>query len=117
MNVTIQWSKGKPPVMSIYDAADNTKVDSIELKDYDDKVRLNALMLEKGFRKMTQEELADKREEDRQRAERQRAISIERTKKIKEPPDIKVLPETDQNDENKNQEEGKQPDVPQGDEL
>jgi phage-related protein len=107
MNVTIQWSKGKPPVMSIYDGADNRRIEMIELKDYDDKDRLTALMLEKGFRKMTQEELAETREEDRLRAERNRASRTATARTVKVSPDVNGPSVTEE----------KQPEAQQGDEL
>jgi hypothetical protein len=110
MNVTIQWSKGKPPVMSIYDGADNRWIEAIELKDYDDKDRLTALMLEKGFRKMTEEERAEKREEDRLRAERKRDMRADTARKVK------GLPSKEENKDQPKQEE-KQPETPKGDEL
>ena len=40
MNVTIQWSKGATPVLSIYNATGH-KTNSIDLTQYDDKDRLN----------------------------------------------------------------------------
>jgi hypothetical protein len=91
-------------IYDIYNGADNRWIEMIELKDYDDKDRLTALMLEKGFRKMTQDELTEKREEDRRRAERNRATRKSTTRTVKVSPDVNVPPLTEE----------KQPEAQQG---
>ena len=91
LNVTIQWSKGAPPVLSIYNTTGH-KTNSINLAEYDDKDRLNALMVEQGFRKMNEEETKlwqQKKKEQKQRevdlaAKRREKLLEERAKKVEE---------------------------------
>lgn len=87
MNVTIQWSKGAPPVLSIYNETGHT-TNTIDLAQYDDKERLDALMIEEGFRKMTQEEREEWQEKKKERnqkdvemAERNRKKRLEQRAK------------------------------------
>lgn len=70
MNVTIQWSKGAPPVLTIYDLESEDNTVKIELAQYDDKERLDTMMVEQGFRKRTEAEKEARREEIKKQKQR-----------------------------------------------
>ena len=77
MNVTIQWSKGAPPILTIYDL-ETHNTSKIELAGYDNKTLLDTMMLEQGFRKRTEAELEQQKEEAKQKRERDLQAALER---------------------------------------
>lgn len=126
MNMTIQWQKGAPPVLTIYNETNHEKK-RINLAEYDDKERLTALMAEEGFRKRTTEETeaflkekkAKKQKELKEAGERRKRKLAERAREAKEeggdPNVVRVIDK-----EPLKKEEGTdlpKPTTPQGDEL
>ena len=90
MNVTIQWSKGAPPVLTIYDL-EGHNTSKIELADYDDKELLDKMMVEQGFRKRTEEEVEQykqdiirRKKRDVEAAENRRAADKRKRKELEE---------------------------------
>lgn len=91
MNMTIQWQKGAPPVLAIYNETNHEKK-RINLAEYDDVGRLTALMAEEGFRKRTAEETEDflkekqakKKKELKEAEERRKRKLAERAERTKE---------------------------------
>lgn len=77
MNVTIQWSKGAPPILTIYDL-ETHDTSKIELAGYDNKTLLDTMMVEQGFRKRTEAELEQQKEETKQKKERDLQAALSR---------------------------------------
>ena len=85
MNVTLQWSKGASPVLSIYNET-NHPVKQVDLTTFaDDKQKLDEMMLENGFRKRTEEEMEMLMQQKREQQERNRnAAERRRNQRIEE---------------------------------
>jgi Sep15/SelM redox domain len=80
-NVTIQWSKGAPPTMTIVDLTTGEDRKRIDLAEYNDKDRLNQLMLEEGFRHRTE---AEEEVWQKERAEIKERELLERKKLVED---------------------------------
>jgi len=73
-NVEIEFIRGRKATMTIMD--DSVEVETVVLSDYEEIEDMHALFVEKGFQKMTEEELRDvleEREKEELREEEEQA--------------------------------------------
>lgn len=62
--VTIEFMAGRTAILTIYDDS-NTEKEQVHLHEMDDKEKLHAMMLNKGFQRKSEEEIAQLRQEKR----------------------------------------------------
>jgi transposase len=77
-NVNVEWRIGQPPVFKLFDRGQEIR--KIDLDAYDDKDKLNKLLISLGFSRRNSQELEDHLAEKRKLKEEEDLLEMERQK-------------------------------------